>query len=405
MDINKIRQDFPMLHPEGGQGRKSITYFDNACQSLRPRQVLEAINQYYLTSSACSGRSMHHLAAEVTHECDQARAAIAKFLNAARKEEVVFTRNTTEGINLVANSLGLQKDDVVLISDKEHNSNLIPWQRMAKKYGIVVKIVPSLADNTFDLDAFEKRLDKQVRLVSLGWTSNLDGVTIPAAEVIKKAHQNGSLVMLDAAQTAPHRKINVKTLDVDLVAFSGHKMLGPSGMGVLYGKYQLLEKMEPFLVGGDTVVSSTYDSCEFLPPPEKFEAGLQDYAGIIGMGAAVKYLMEVGFDAIEKQELLLNEAITAEIKDFPRLKLLGPADPWLRGGIVSFYIEGVDSHRIALMLDQMASIMVRSGQHCVHSWFNAHQIKGSVRASLYFYNTLEEAALFASSLKKIGKVL
>jgi len=377
MDINKIRQDFPIL--QEGQGRKKITYFDNACQSLRPRQVLEAINQYYLKSSACSGRSMHQLAAEVTRECDQARTAIAKFLNAARKEEVVFTRNTTEGINLVANSLGLQKDDVVLISDKEHNSNLLPWQRMAKKVGIVVKIVPSRADNTFDLDAFEKRLDKQVRLVSLGWTSNLDGVTIPAAEVIKKAHQNGSLVMLDAAQTAPHRKINVKGLDADFVAFSGHKMLGPSGMGVLYGKYQLLEKLEPFLVGGETVVSSTYDSCEFLPPPEKFEAGLQDYAGMMGMGAAVKYLTEVGFDAIEKQELLLNETITAEIKDFPRLKLLGPADPRLRGGIVSFYIEGVDSHRIALMLDQMATIMVRSGQHCVHSWFNAHQIKGSVR--------------------------
>lgn len=393
-----------MLHP-GEAGRRSITYFDNACQSLRPRQVLEAINQYYLQSSACSGRSVHQLATEVMRECDQARTAIAKFLNAARKEEVVFTRNTTEGINLVANSLGLQKDDVVLISDKEHNSNLIPWQRMAKKHGVVVKIVPSQADNTFDLDAFEKRLDKQVRLVSLGWTSNLDGVTIPAAEVIKKAHQNGSLVMLDAAQTAPHRKINVKGLEADFVAFSGHKMLGPSGMGVLYGKYQLLEKMEPFLVGGETVVSSTYNSCEFLPPPEKFEAGLQDYAGIIGMGAAVKYLTEVGFDAIEKQELLLNEAITAEIKDFPRLKLLGPAEARLRGGIVSFYIEGVDSHRIALMLDQMASIMVRSGQHCVHSWFNAHQIKGSVRASLYFYNTLEEAALFTSSLKKIGKVL
>jgi cysteine desulfurase / selenocysteine lyase len=403
MDIKKIRQDFPML--QEGAGRKKITYFDNACQTLRPKQVLEAINSYYLKSSACSGRSMHQLAAEVTRECDQARVLVAKFLNAAKKEEVVFTRNTTEGINLVANSIGLQKDDVVLISDKEHNSNLIPWQIMAKRHGIVVKIVPSRPDNTFDLDAFEKLLDKKVRLVSFGWSSNLDGVTIPVAEVIKKAHQNGSLVLLDAAQSAPHHKANVKALDVDFMAFSGHKMLGPSGMGVLYGKYQLLEKMDPFLVGGDTVASSTYETCEFLPPPEKFEAGLQDYAGIMGLGAAAKYLMDVGFDAIEKQELLLNEAITAELKDFPRLKLLGPADPRLRGGVVAFTIEGVDSHRIALMLDQMAAIMVRSGQHCVHSWFNAHQIKGSVRASLYFYNTMEEAALFTSSLKKIGKVL
>jgi len=299
----------------------------------------------------------------------------------------------------------LQQGDVVLISDKEHNSNLIPWQTQARKKGILVKIVPSCADNIFDLEAFEKCLDKKVKLVSLSYTSNLDGVSIPAAEIIKRAHQNGSRVLLDAAQTVPHQKINVRSLDVDFLAFSGHKMLGPSGTGVLYGKYQLLEEMDPFLVGGDTVASSTYETCEFLPPPEKFEAGLQDYAGIMGLGAAAKYLQDIGFEAIQKQELLLNETITAQIKDIPRLKLIGPADPKLRGGIVTFYLEGVDSHRIALMLDQMASIMVRSGQHCVHSWFNAHHIQGSVRASLYFYNTQEEAALFVSSLKKIGKVL
>jgi len=403
MDIKRIRQDFPML--QENSGRKAITYFDTACQSLRPKTVIDAINQYYLKSSACSGRSMHQLAAEVTRNCDQARSTLAKFLGAAKKEEVVFTRNTTEGINLVANSLNLQQGDVVLISDKEHNSNLIPWQTQARKKGILVKIVPSCADNTFDLEAFEKSLNKKVKLVSLGYTSNLDGVSIPAAEIIKRAHQNGSRVLLDAAQTVPHQKINVRSLDVDFLAFSGHKMLGPSGTGVLYGKYQLLEEMEPFLVGGDTVASSTYDTCEFLPPPEKFEAGLQDYAGIMGLGAAAKYLQDVGFEAIQKQELFLNESITAQIKDIPRLKLIGPADPKLRGGIVTFYLEGVDSHRIALMLDQMASIMVRSGQHCVHSWFNAHHIQGSVRASLYFYNTQEEAALFISSLKKIEKVL
>jgi cysteine desulfurase / selenocysteine lyase len=403
MDIKKIRQDFPMLQDDAGH--KPNTYFDNACQSLRPKVVIDAINKYYLKSSACSGRSMHHLAVEVTHDCDQARTSMAKFLNAARKEEIVFTRNTTEGINLVSNSLDFQKDDVVLISDKEHNSNLIPWQILAKKKGIILKIVPSQADNTFDLQAFEKQLDKKVKLVSFGQTSNLDGVSIPTAEIIKKAHQNGSLVFLDAAQTAPHRRINVKALDVDFVAFSGHKMLGPSGTGVLYGKYKLLEQLEPFMVGGDTVLSSTYDSCQFLPPPEKFEAGLQDYAGIMGLGAAANYLMGIGFEAIEKQEQLLNEAITAEIKELPKLRMIGPGDPKQRGGIISFYIEGVDSHRIALMLDQMANIMVRSGQHCVHSWFNAHQLKGSVRASLYFYNTIEEAILFSSSLKKIGKVL
>ena len=403
MDIRKIRQDFPIL--QDGAGHKSITYLDTACQSLRPRQVIEAINQYYLKDQACSGRSMHRLAAEVTRGVDEARIAVAKFFNAAKKEEIVFTRNTTEGINLVANSLGLKAGDVVLISDKEHNSNLIPWQVLAKKQGVVVKVIPSTAEHLFNLEAYQNLLDSQVRLVALGHTSNLDGVSIPAAEIIKRAHKNGSLVLLDAAQSAPHQQINVKALDVDFLALSGHKMLGPSGTGILYGKLSLLEKLDPFLVGGDTVANSTYTSCEFLPPPEKFEAGLQDYAGIFGLGAAVKYLQNVGFDFIRKQETLLNEAITNEIKDLPGLKLIGPADSRLRGGIITFTIDGIDSHRIALMLDQMAGVMVRSGQHCVHSWFNAHQIKGSVRASLYFYNTQEDAEIFVNNLKKIRKVL
>jgi cysteine desulfurase/selenocysteine lyase len=403
MDLKKIRQDFPLL--QDAPGNKPVVYFDNACQTLRPRQVIEAVTAYYQKSSACSGRSMHRLAAEVTRGCDQARAAVAKFLGANRKEEIVFTRNTTEGINLVANSLGLRPGDVVLISDKEHNSNLVPWQILAKRSGISYKVIPSLPDNTFDLNAFERLLDGQVKLVSLGHTSNLDGVTIPIEEVIRRAHKNGALVMVDAAQSAPHKKINVKALDVDFLALSGHKLLGPSGTGVLYGKYALLEKLEPFLVGGDTVAVTTYDTCEFLPPPEKFEAGLQDYAGILGLGAAVQYLEKIGVDAVQKQEQVLNELITAEIQGLPGLHLVGPASPKLRAGIVSFYIDGIDSHRIALMLDQMAGVMVRSGQHCVHSWFNAHGIKGTVRASLYFYNTAEEAAIFCESLKKIRKVL
>ena len=403
MDVNKLRRDFPLLQENNGQ--KPVVYFDNACQSLRPRQVIEAIDLYYQKYSACGGRSMHHLAAAVSQNCDQARAAVAKFLGAGRKEEIVFTRNTTEGINLVAYALGLKPGDEVLITDKEHNSNLIPWQMLAKRQGVLFKTIPSNPDNTFNLETFEKMLTPQVKLVSCGYTSNLDGVTLPVDEIIKRAHRNGSLVMLDAAQTAPHKKINVKALDVDFLAFSGHKMLGPSGTGVLYGKYQHLEQMEPFMVGGETVALSTYDSCEFLPPPEKFEAGLQDYAGIMGMGAAVKYLQDVGMDAIEKQERMINECITSEIATIPGLKLIGPQDPKLRGGIVSFYIDGIDSHQIALMLDQMSNIQVRSGQHCVHSWFNAHQIKGSVRASIYFYNTQEEAEILANSLRKIRKVL
>jgi cysteine desulfurase/selenocysteine lyase len=403
MDIQKIRQDFPLLNEK--TNRKSVVYFDNACQSLRPQSVMDAIHKYYVEFPACGGRSMHHLAEKVTHECENARTVIAKFLNASRKEEIVFTRNTTEGINLVANSLGLKKGDSVLISDKEHNSNLIPWLMQVKRQGIILKIIHSNDDNTFNLEEFEKSLDGSVKLVALGMTSNLDGVSIPSAEIIREAHRNGSLVLLDAAQTVPHQKVNVNSLDVDFLVFSGHKMLGPSGTGVLYGKYHLLEKLEPFLVGGETVSTSTYTSCQFLPPPEKFEAGLQDYAGIIGLGEAARYLEAVGFKAIQQQEKSINEFITGEIASIPRLCMIGPSNPELRGGIISFYLKGVDSHQIALMLDQMARVLVRSGQHCVHSWFDARGIAGSVRASLYFYNTLAEAELFVSQLNKIAKVL
>lgn len=403
MNIKSIRQDFPLL--QESLGNKPIIYLDNACQSLRPQSVINAVSDYYQSYSACGGRSMHRLAEAVTQKCDETRSIVAKFIAAKRIEEIIFTRNTTEGINLIAHSLGLQKGDIVITSDKEHNSNLIPWQILVKKVGIVHKIVPSKEDNSFDLEAFQSQMDERIKLVSFGFTSNLDGMTIPASEVIKIAHKAGALVLLDAAQTAPHHKIDVQALDVDFLAFSGHKMLAPSGTGVLYGKYRLLEKLEPFLVGGDTVSSSTYEAHEFLPPPEKFEAGLQDYAGIIGLGDAVRYLETVGFETIARQEQALNKFITDEIVNIPKLKIIGDQNPSLRSGIISFYIEGVDSHQIALMLDQSANIMVRSGQHCVHSWFASKQITGSVRASLCFYNTLEEADIFVKSLRKVLRVL
>ncbi len=403
MNVEKFRQDFPLLN--SNNNRKPVIYFDNACQSLRPQTVIQAVERYYTDFPACSGRSMHRLAGEVTRQVDEARQAVAKFLHAARKEEIIFTRNTTEAINLVANALDWQTGDGVLLGDKEHNSNLIPWQMLAKRRGVRLKFVPSNPDNTFNLDAYQKLLAEGVKLVAIGCTSNLDGVSLPAEEVVRLAHRQGARVLFDAAQTAPHQRMDVRRLDADWVAFSGHKMLAPSGTGVLYGKYSHLEKMQPFLVGGDTVVSSTYDSCEFLPPPEKFEAGLQDYAGIIGLGAAVNYLQQVGMDAIEKHETALNQYLSDALKNVPGLSILGPADARQRGGIVSFVIQGVDHHRVALMLDQMAGIAVRSGQHCVHSWFNSRGIPGSVRASVYFYNTLEEARLLVDCLLKMRKVL
>ena len=402
LNVEKIRADFDVLNPESPA--KAPVYLDSACMSLKPRQVVEAMNDYYANYPACAGRSSHKLGDKVTKKVKKARELVTEFINAKSDDEIIFTRNTTEGINLLANSLGLQKGDIVLISDKEHNSNLVPWLRLRDKIGIVVLICPTNEDGTFNLDNFSQ-LVSGAKLVSVVHTSNLDGVTNPAKEIIKIAHQAGALVALDAAQSIPHKKVDVRDLDVDFLAFSGHKMLGPTGTGVFYGKLELLEKLSPFLVGGDTVESTSYDSYKMLPAPEKFEAGLQDYAGIIGLGEAVKYLSQFDFKYIAEHEFKLNAYITNELQKIPKIKIIGPEDPKLRSGIVNFYIDGTDMHKFAVMLDEMAGIEIRSGRHCVHSWFENKKIYNSARVSLYLYNMMEDAETFITNLKKILEIL
>jgi len=398
-DLVKIREDFKILN-----GGTAPIYFDSACMSLKPNSVVEAMEDYYYNFPACAGRSSHKLGDKVTKKIKETRKIVADFINAKSENEIIFTRNTTEGINLLANSFNFQKGDIVLITDKEHNSNLIPWLILRDKIGIQVKICPSKEDNTFDLEKFSE-LVKGVKLVSMVYTSNLDGVTNPAKEIIEIAHKNGALVFLDCAQSIAHKKIDVQKLDVDFIAFSGHKMVGPTGTGVFYGKIKLLENLSPFLVGGNTVEFSTYDNYKLLPVPEKFEAGLQDYAGIIGLGEAVKYLSDIGFDEIEKHEFEINKYITEEISKFPQIKIIGPKDPALRSGIIDFYIENTDMHKFATMLDSMANICIRSGRHCVHSWFNGKNIVNSARISVYFYNTKEEAEKLIINLTKILKII
>lgn len=402
-NLEKIRQDFPLF--QKNINGKPAVYFDNACMSLKPLPVIKAIEKYYYDYPSCGGRSGHKLGEMVTKKVAEARKKIAEFIGAKNVEEIIFTRNTTEGINLIAHTLSLKSDDIILGTDKEHNSNLIPWQILAKKIGVIYRVAASKPDNTFDLEKFESMMSGQIKLVAMGQTSNLDGVSIPAKEIIKIAHKRGALVLLDAAQSAPHQKINVTELDVDFLAFSGHKMLGPTGLGVLYGKKHLLENLEPFLTGGETIESSTYSDHKLLPIPEKFEAGLLDYAGIIGLGEAADYLKRIGYDNMTEQEYKLNKYLTEEILKIPKIKIIGPTDPRRRAGIINFYIPGVNSHQIAILLDETANIMIRSGQHCVHAWFQAHGIKTSARVSLYFYNTMAEADIFVISLNKIMKIL
>ncbi len=397
MNVEKPRKDFPPLDCQ-----KPVIYFDNACMTLRPRQVIEAMNEYYEKYPGCGGRSMHRFGKETSEKYAQARKIISKHIGAEKPAEIVFTRNTTEGINLVANSFGLKRGDVVLTTDREHNSNLIPWMFLEKKVGIKHKIIKSKNDMTFDLESFERAV-KGVKIVSFVHTSNLDGYTLPVKEIIEIAHKNGALVLLDGAQYVPHNNLDVRKLDVDFYAFSGHKMIGPSGTGVLYGKMELLERLDQFIVGGDTVKDSTYTGYIQEDVPERFEAGLQNYSGFIGLAAAIKYLSGIGMDNIQKHEHGLNRIASEDAENIKGLKIIGPSSVQERGGILSFNIEHMDPHSIAIMLDSR-NIMVRSGMHCVHSWFNAHKINGSVRASFYFYNTKEEVEIFIQKLEEIAKL-
>ncbi|MFA5771929.1 MAG: cysteine desulfurase [Thermoplasmata archaeon] len=399
MNIMKIRNDFPILQKK--ENKKQIIYFDNACMTLKPKQVMEAMNDYYNNYPACGERGVYSLSNVVTIKCEESREKVKRFLNAKDGGEIIFTKNTTEGINIVAKGLALKRGDVVLTTDKEHSSNLVPWLFLKKTKKIERRIVKSNKDNTFNIENFKKAMNKKVKLVSMAHTSNLDGYTIPAKEIVEISHDYDALVMLDGAQSVPHRKVDVDKLDADFLSFSIHKMCGPTGVGILYGKQELLKKIDPLITGGGTVEDTTYKNFKFLPPPQRFEAGLQNYAGIIGAGAAVDYITAIGLDEIESHEYKLNKLMTASLKDETRINIIGPEDPKLRCGILGFNIQNMDSHDAALALDECANIMIRSGMLCMHSWFNAHKINGCARASVYLYNTEEEVMVFVENVKKL----
>jgi cysteine desulfurase / selenocysteine lyase len=392
LNTKKIRQDFPLFKRK--INGKKIIYFDSACMSLKPKQVIEKISEYYSKMSACAGRSNHTLGNEVTFAVEQSRKTIQKFIKAKSNKEIIFTKNTTESINLVANSFGLKKGDKILLSDKEHNSGLLPFQKLLK--------------NKIKLDFFEfgneedfKEKIKNTKLVSFIDSSNIDGTTQNSKKLINIAHEFGTKVLIDGAQTIPHKKINIQKIDADFLAFSGHKMLGPTGTGILYGKEELLKKMDQFIVGGETVKNSTYSKNEIEDLPHKFEGGLQNYAGIIGLGEAINYLTKIGMNNIYEHEKKLNKMITKEFENLEENKITIISNKKERGGIISFNINGFNTHDVAGILNESSNIMVRTGNHCCHSWFNAHKINGSIRASFYLYNTKEECKKLIEEIKNI----
>ena len=402
--FNKYRNDFPTL-----AGEDSPIYLDNACMTLRPNAVVDAIRSYYEQSPGCGGRSVHRYATTVSRKMMNCRRTLAELFNANDSNEMVFTKNATHSLNQIAKGLSWNKGDVILTTDREHNSNLVPWLQLEEEKGVDHRVVKSNDDNTFNLENFESECanaGKNLKMVSLSHVGNLDGVEVPIKEAAKIAKDHGALVCIDAAQSTPHMKVDVQDLGIDFMAFSIHKMMGPSGMGGLWGRYDLLKEMRSIQSGGSTVETSHYDSLEWSSPPAKFEGGLGNYAGILGTNAAVEYISQFDLDQIHEHEVKLNKVMTSIIQDVDGMKIIGPRDANLRGGICSILLENIDAHDIAILLDEAAGVMVRSGMHCVHSWFNAKGIdRGSLRASTYLYNTEEEVRVFAETLVEAVQAL
>jgi len=398
MDVERVRRDFPLYTGAS----KDYIYLDNACQTLRPTSVIEAMARYYLEYPACGGRSVHRLATQVSIEVDEAREKVASFLGAERPEEIAFTKNCTEALNLVAKGRKLLKGDTVVTTDFEHNSNHVPWLQMQESRGIKRRFVLTPPSGTFDIEAFKKVMSHEVKMVSMVHTNNITGAGIPAKEVVEISHDYGALVMLDGAQAAPHQEVDVSHLDVDFYAISVHKMLGPSGMGVLFGKMEHLRTLEPLVSGGGGVSLTTQERAELLPPPERFEAGLQNYAGIIGTGAAIDYLSRLGMQEIRGHEAMLNERATSLLRATPNVSIMAPAEAKHRGSILSFNIKGMSSHDVAMILDEIGKVMIRSGMHCVHPYFLARQLEGCARASFYVYNSMEEVERFGEKVSEVA---
>lgn len=397
MDTESIRRDFPTVRD--GRG----IYLDNACQTLRPDCVIDAVTEYYREYPACGGRSVHSMATRVSMAIDESREAMASFFGSKDPDCFVFTKNCTEGMNTVARGFGLRKGDVVVTGGAEHNSNHVQWLAMQQEVGIRRRIAGTDPEGRFDMDSFLSCLDGDVKLVSVGHVSNVTGCAVPLKDIVQEAHDRGIPVLADGAQAAPHMKVDLEALDVDFYCASLHKMLAPSGVGMMYGRKEMLERLRPLEYGGGTVGLTTYDSVTMASPPDRFEAGLSNYAGIVGVKPALDYLSKIGMDEVSAHDTRLQRLLQKETEDIPGLSVVGPDDPDERGGVFSFNIRGLTSHDIAMMADSMAGIMIRSGMHCAHPFFVSRSIDGAARASFYVYNDDSEMRRLADCLRRIAE--
>lgn len=401
-DVQKVREDFPILK-ETVHG-KPLVYLDNAATSQKPKAVIDATTQYYSADNSNIHRGVHLLSQRATTEYEDARVKVQNFINAAHSQETIFVRGTTEAINLVVNSYGranVRAGDEILITTMEHHSNIVPWQILCEEKGAKLRVVPINDEGDLILEEFDKLLNSRTKFVSLAHVSNALGTINPVRQIIKKAHSFGIPVLLDGAQAAPHTKIDVQELDCDFYAFSGHKLFGPTGIGVLYGKSQLLEAMPPYQGGGDMIATVTFEKTTYNTLPYKFEAGTPNIAGTIGLGAAIDYVNQIGLDNIANYEHELLVYGTEALSKVPGLRLIGTAKE--KASVFSFVLEGIHPHDVGTILDR-EGIAIRTGHHCTMPLMNRLGIPATSRASLAFYNTKDEIDTLVAGIYKVKEV-
>jgi cysteine desulfurase / selenocysteine lyase len=404
IDVAAIRRDFPVLHQDVFPG-VPLVYLDNAATAQKPLAVIEAVRHYYLADNANIHRGIHALAERATTDYENARLKIAKFIGATSSSEIIFVRNTTEAINLVTHSWGrvnLGAGDEILLTELEHHSNLVPWQMLAQERGVIIRYVPVSGDCCLDLDRYDALLTERTKLVSFTGMSNVLGAITPARQIIDKAHQAGAVVLMDGAQSVPHLPTDVQTLDVDFLAFSGHKMCGPTGIGVLYGKRALLEAMPPFLGGGDMIRRVTFDGAEWNELPWKFEAGTPSIAQAIGLGAAVDYLDIVGMDNVEAYEHAIADYALEALSEVKGVSALGPPAVE-RGAVIAFTVADMHPHDVAELLNR-DGVAVRAGHHCAMPLHQKLGLPATSRASFYLYNTFDEVDRLVAALRRAQKI-
>ena len=399
LDVARVRKDFPILDRK--VYGKPLVYLDNAATSQKPRQVIDALVDYYENYNANIHRAVHCLGEEATAAYEAARAKVAKFINAPSPECVIFTRNTTEAINLVAYTWGrenVREGEEILLTQMEHHSNLIPWQRLAAEKGATVRYIELTDTQTLALDGLENLFDARTRIVAMPHVSNSLGTINPVEKIAKEAQRNGVAFLVDGAQGAPHLPVDVQAIGCDFYAFSAHKMLGPTGVGVLYARQELLEEMEPFLGGGEMIRKVTFEGATWNDLPWKFEAGTPNIADVIAFGAAIDYLNGLGMDNVREHEIEITEYALSRLGQFDDITLYGPPDPRERGGVVSFNFGDLHPHDIGTVLDRHG-VAIRAGHHCTQPLMRTLGISGTARASFYVYNTLEEVEVLVEALE------